>query len=560
MKKQRIAAIIGCGKHVEGSKEGWAIGHAHASAYREADPGVRLIGVDVDAGNLRAFGERFGIPGDDLFSSTEALYSAVTPDYASICTWPKLHAPQVIEAAARGVRGIVCEKPMALNGAEIDTMLAACERTGARLAVAHQRCFGANFKLARKLLNEGAIGVNWVLEARVGDGWDMLSWSVHWFDLTGWLFDAAPLSVMAGIDHTGGRRYQHAVENGSVVFTEYPGKRQAIFVTGPDNHQQGDGEVYIRGSDGMMRISDKVEVWNRDAGYRSHTPDAGAPAGFIGIFAALMSDLFSAVEEGRGMECDAKRCAISTRTAFAAHESARLMRRIEAPFATGYAPLEVVQHPPRPALPAGRLVLFADEHFGSGGREGILDALRMTTGEAPSLVEADKGLTSADLEGAGALLIYHTQSKADAVTKSVLTKWVESGKPTVFVHAAVGAYPDWEQYKRWACNAWVWGPQGSEHLYEECTLHAVSSQFRAWESAWLPTDEVFIKLETTGDPEILVEAKIPSGVFPAGWRSREFPNIVTWLPGHRREMWSIPALRQGLVSMIQLAAGSAMEH
>jgi hypothetical protein len=32
------------------------------------------------------------------------------------------------------------------------------------------------------------------------------------------------------------------------------------------------------------------------------------------------------------------------------------------------------------------------------------------------------------------------------------------------------------------------------------------------------------------------------------------PNVVTWVPGHRREMWSIPAMATGLIEMIRIAS------
>jgi predicted dehydrogenase len=549
----RTAAVIGCGRFVEG-KEGWAIGHAHADAYRKADPSLRLCGVDINPENLRAFGERFKVPACDLFTSTDALYAALTPDFVSVCTWPKLHAPQVIEAAAKGVRGILCEKPMALNGGEIDAMLAACEKAGTRLAIAHQRCYNGPYTFAKKLLHAGAIGDKWVLEARVGDGWDILSWSVHWFDLTHWLFDAAPLSVLAGLDHSGVRRYQHAVENASVIFADYPDSRQAVFITGPHNHQGEQGDIFIRGTTGFMRIRGDVEVWSDTTGYKRMKPVAEGPEDFH----ALLLDLFNAVATGAPMRCDASRCANSTRTAYAVHESARTLRTVHAPFNTGYAPLEILQNPAKPAVPAGKIVLFADEHYGSGGREGIADALTALTGTAPVVIDATKGITTADLADAGALLLYHTQAEPSSETRAALTAWVDSGKPTVFVHCAVGGYPNWEAYKQWAGRVWGWGPGGSEHPYEECTITPLGAGIGNLASAWIPLDEVFIKLAPTSDVEDLAEVTISSGTFPAAWRSKRWPNVTTWIPGHRRELWSVPALGHGLLAQIRFATSSSI--
>jgi predicted dehydrogenase len=549
MRTQKISAVIGCGRYVDG-KEGWAIGHSHAEAYRKADPSLRLIGVDVNRENLEAFGRRFNLAPGDLFESTAAMYATVTPDYVSVCTWPGLHASQVIEAAKAGVKGIVVEKPVALCGSEIDAMISACKESGTKLAVAHQRCHDASFRLAKKLLHKRVIGDNWVLEARVGDGWDILSWSVHWFDLAEWLFDAPAASVLAGVDHNGARRYGHAVENASVVFAEYPQGRQAIFVTGAENPHERLAPVFIRGSEGMMALTGHIEVWNRQDGHRCHKPE-DSPGGFE----ALVAELMAAVEHGAPMACDAARSANATRMAWAAHESARLMRRIEAPFATGYAPLEIVQHPPIPALPAGSIVLMADEHFGSGGREGIIEAVRATTGRDPHVTDATKGITAAELEGAAILLLYHTQVEADAGTKSALTDWVTSGRPVVLLHCAVGAYPDWEEFKQWSGKVWVWGQ--SEHPYESCELTATHPSFNAWASTWLPLDEVFIKLGDTSRVEVTAEVRISSGTWPAAWTSEQWPNVTAWIPGHRREMWSIPAMREALVRQMQLAVKGA---
>ena len=71
------------------------------------------------------------------------LYAAHKPDVVSICTWPRLHRPMTLETVKAGVRGIVCEKPLALDGSEVREMLAACRKADAKLAVAHPRAHEA---------------------------------------------------------------------------------------------------------------------------------------------------------------------------------------------------------------------------------------------------------------------------------------------------------------------------------------------------------------------------------------------------------------------------------
>jgi hypothetical protein len=69
---------------------------------------------------------------------------------------------------------------------------------------------------------------------------------------------------------------------------------------------------------------------------------------------------------------------------------------------------------------------------------------------------------------------------------------------------------------------------------------------------------VFIKLAPTSDVEDLAEVTISSGTFPAAWRSKRWPNVTTWIPGHRRELWSVPALGHGLLAQIRFATSSSI--
>jgi len=74
----RKAAIIGCGSTKITGKTGWAIGYAHANGYLAADPAIELYGVDPNAENAAAFGEKYGIPASRLFKST-ASYMQQSP-------------------------------------------------------------------------------------------------------------------------------------------------------------------------------------------------------------------------------------------------------------------------------------------------------------------------------------------------------------------------------------------------------------------------------------------------------------------------------------------------
>jgi len=540
-----VAAVLGCGKAREG-KVGWAIGHAHAEGWRAADPTVRLVGVDPSAENLASFGRAFGLDAEDLYPSTEAMYAAIAPDFVSVCTWPGLHAGLVIEAARQGVRGIVCEKPMASDVGEIRRMVEACAGAGVRLAIVHQRRYDPKFQAARELIRDGAIGDGLVLEARVANDWDMLEWTVHWFDMVGFLFDAAPLSVLAGIAHTGQRRYGHAIEDRSIAFLEYPGGRQAIFVTGPEN-PPGD-DIVIRGSVGILRIGSRLSVLT-DQGATVYPVEPPQ----ISAFGALMTDTLRVAGTADPMLCGVEACAVATEVAFAAHESARTMQTVALPLMTEFAPLEIVQGRPRLELPAGRIVVVADDHFGSGGPEGLVESLETLTGRPPHVIDAARPLAPADVADAAIIVVYHTQAARDPGTEALLTAWVEAGRPLVLVHGVLGAWPTWQAYGRWACRVWVWGEGGSRHAMEPAELRVVPDHGfgSLWAVAMLPRDEVYTHLLATTEALDLVTATITEGTVPAAWTAVAYPNVGSWTPGHRYDSWQVPAMQDGLAHLIR---------
>jgi predicted dehydrogenase len=63
-----------------------------------------------------------------------------------------------LAAADAGVRGVYMEKPFCRTLAEADAIVAACERSGLRLALAHRNRYHPALPLAVKLVREGGIG------------------------------------------------------------------------------------------------------------------------------------------------------------------------------------------------------------------------------------------------------------------------------------------------------------------------------------------------------------------------------------------------------------------
>ncbi len=80
-----------------------------------------------------------------------------------------LHAPQTL-AALRAGKHVLCEKPMAMNLAEADSMVAAAHSANRLFAVSYYRRFYPKLLEAKRLIAEGAIGLPTLLQATC-HGW-----------------------------------------------------------------------------------------------------------------------------------------------------------------------------------------------------------------------------------------------------------------------------------------------------------------------------------------------------------------------------------------------------
>ena len=77
---------------------------------------------------------------------------------AVVVAAPSEYHCAIVTAAAQAGKHVLCEKPMAMNGAECDAMLAAVEEAGVKLQIGFMRRFDADFVAARQRVEAGEIG------------------------------------------------------------------------------------------------------------------------------------------------------------------------------------------------------------------------------------------------------------------------------------------------------------------------------------------------------------------------------------------------------------------
>ncbi len=100
------------------------MGVCHARAYKQVEQVELVAAVDPLAAARDQFRQNVGVR--QVFATTEEMLAAVQPDLVSVCTWHPLHPTPTVAAARAGVKGIICEKPMAISLGAADEMLSAC--------------------------------------------------------------------------------------------------------------------------------------------------------------------------------------------------------------------------------------------------------------------------------------------------------------------------------------------------------------------------------------------------------------------------------------------------
>src|SRR5579872_696094 len=126
-------------------------GHSHARAI-EQTADVRLVAVyDADRDRADSFAEQHGC---EAFTNSDAVLARQDVELVMVALPNFLHATAATEAASAG-KHVFLEKPMADTPEQCDAIIAAAERAGIHLLVAHsQRYFTATVR-AREIIQNG---------------------------------------------------------------------------------------------------------------------------------------------------------------------------------------------------------------------------------------------------------------------------------------------------------------------------------------------------------------------------------------------------------------------
>ena len=139
----------------------------HREGYLAAGADVVAL-ADVHAPTLAARAGAWGVT--RTYPDYHDMLAAEDLDAVSICAPTAVHHPATLAAAAAGVH-VLCEKPIALDLAQADEMIAACRRAGVVLMVNHQLRSHAAGDLARRMLAAGDLGTLTHVRLRQAHDW-----------------------------------------------------------------------------------------------------------------------------------------------------------------------------------------------------------------------------------------------------------------------------------------------------------------------------------------------------------------------------------------------------
>jgi predicted dehydrogenase len=258
------------------------IGRAYVALTGAAE-GVTLAAVaDVDPAAPARAGVDAALP---TFRSAAALLRADLVDAVVVCTPPATHADLAVAAAGAGV-GVLCEKPLALGGADARRMIATARAAGVPLTMATKFRFVESIAEARRRVTDGAIGelirientfasrvdmrARWNSDPVLSGGGVVIDNGTHSVDIARWFL--GPIAEVLVNEHP--RVQEVVVEDGAqVLLRAAEGATATIELSWSYDHAT-DTYLELYGSEGTIRIGwhGAAMRTNADPTWRSFGP------------------------------------------------------------------------------------------------------------------------------------------------------------------------------------------------------------------------------------------------------------------------------------------------
>ncbi len=200
-----------------------------------------------------------------IYSSAEEIYADPEIDIVLVAVPNDLHKAYCIDALRHG-KNVLCEKPVTMNSADLEDIMAVAKETGMIFTVDQNRRVNKDFVLMKRSVEAGLLGDVYVIESRVEGsrgvpaGWRttkaqgggmMLDWGVHLIDQIMYMYpDAKVTNVFCKMyevhyDVDDNFRLTMTLSNGVTAHIEVSTNN---FIKHP--------RWYVLGTDGTLQIDD----------------------------------------------------------------------------------------------------------------------------------------------------------------------------------------------------------------------------------------------------------------------------------------------------------------
>lgn len=363
MDKYKVG-IIGCGRVASLLEHDKLREHpcTHAGAYAAVDKTEIVAGCDINEDRLRRFGKEWGAKA--LYEDYREMLERQDLDIVSVCTWGDTHPEITIAAAEAGVKGIICEKPIALSLTEADQMIETVKRCNTALVINHERRWSSNYHKAKELIEEGVIGKVELINANTLSGgygcvWDSKSSPViledytlvrdgtHLMDmLTFFAGEPAWVSGFVEMEPRETGVFVSDVAHGIIHFKS--GVIASVESSG--GREYFNFELDIQGSRGRILIGNEaLAMWETDVSPRyegfwelAERPFP-APAKQKNIFIGGVEDIIECIETGKESISSGNEARMALEMIMALYESARQDGvKVKIPLTVRSSPLETI--------------------------------------------------------------------------------------------------------------------------------------------------------------------------------------------------------------------------
>jgi predicted dehydrogenase len=330
----------------------------HAESLKRCARAELVAVASPTKGRARSFARKHGIP--HAFQDYRELLSMDELDLVVIGIPNDLHCEVTLEAARAG-KHIILEKPMCLNLAEADRMLAACRKARVKFMYAEELCFAPKYVRLKQLLDSGALGYPVLLkQSEKHDGphaphfWDVnragggvtMDMGCHAVEFFRWMLGRPPVtSVYAQMGtHVHSKRTRG--EDNAVLLLEFQNGAMAIAEESWTKPGGMDDRAEVHGSKGVayadLLHGNSIGVYS-SVGYDYAVEKAGSTIGWsFAIYEEIwnygfvqeMAHFVDCVLDDRAPLVTGEDARAVLEVLFAAYESAGTGRKVALPFKT----------------------------------------------------------------------------------------------------------------------------------------------------------------------------------------------------------------------------------